>query len=507
MSDDSMPAAELPQVALFDRILERVSDLANPILVKEVRQALRGRFFRIAFSIILFALCVVTTGYIMDASTHVGRGQGRELFEGIYIWLGLALFGLVPFGTFASMGNEWDENTFDLLVLSNLKPWRIIWGKLLSAAVQSLLYLVTFAPFMACAFLMQGVDLFALGFLMLGAFLWSLVLSVVAIALSTLSKQRVARIFMMAVLAGGLSMAYGMALSMSMEMMSRPGRLSGPQFLLGVAAFWSVALYIAAFLFCMASNSLAHPEENRSSNLRVVSSLGLLAGMAWLTYVSSQSPDASALTAGCIFLLIGCLVIPSLVFITEPNPMGRRVAFSMPRGPVSSLLSIPWLPGGGRGVIFFLLHAGLLVLFYLVAGLLLLKSPGEEIAESGAFAFLGLVLYFTGYLLIPAGLLSGSLHRLPIRILARVGAPLLMLFLLFLPALTSFLLGGVGNISMSHVGNPVLFLSDQWSGLDGGLSWMVLGAFAGLALLLNLARTVRGYREVGEVQARHLERD
>ncbi|MFT7676412.1 MAG: hypothetical protein ACI8QC_000383 [Planctomycetota bacterium] len=505
MTDQVLEVEELSKLGKFDRVLDRSTDWANAILVKEVRQALRGRFFRIAFSLVLLALCMATTAYIMDASVLGGNRQGRDLFNGIYGWLGAALFGLVPFGTFASMGNEWDENTFDLLVLSNLKPWQIIWGKLLSAGVQSLLYLATFTPFLACAFLMQGVDLFALCLVLVTSFLWSLALSVLALALSTLSKTRFSRIFMMAVLAGALSVSYGIAMSASIEMVRRPDSLGGNEFWMVVAAFASGILYVAAFLFCLASNSLAHPEENRSTNLRVVCSLGLLFGMSWLAYMLQLHPDADALSMGCIFLLMVGLVIPSLLFISEPNPMGRRVAFRVPQGAVGSLLSVPWLPGGGRGVLFFLLHAAGLVLYYLVLGLLFLNPVRGEIMDNGAFAFLGIVLYLTGYMLIPAGLLSATLHRMPMRIMARLGAPLLMGFLFFLPAIVSFLFGGGRHISMRHVGNPASFIEEQWNGMQSGGWWLALGLFAGLALLLNLPRAIQGYLEVGRVRAARIE--
>lgn len=506
MTELAPAAVELSKVGALDRFLDRASDWANPILVKDVRQALRGRFFRLAFSVVLLALCLVTTTYIMEASTSLGNRDGRNLFNAVYGWLGAALFALVPFGTFSSMGNEWDENTFDLLVLSTLKPWRIIWGKLLSAGVQALLYLVTFAPFLACAFIMQGVDLGALAVVLIGSFLWSMALSIMALALSTMSKTRIARIFLMAVLTGTLVFATAQAIAMGFMVMKMPDSLSGVTFSIASSAVLVGLIYVAAFLFCVASNSLAHPEENHSTNLRVVCSLGFLAGMIWLSYATYRSPDAAGLTIGCFFLLYGCLVVPSMLFITEPDPMGRRVAFRAPRGPLSSLVSMPWLPGGGRGVLFLGLHVGLLVMFYLVLSSLFLRSGPTTIADEGAFSFLGTILYLAGYMLIPVGLLSSALHRLPVRIMARLGAPLLFLFLLFLPALGAFLFGGSDQLTMRHVGNPWFFMSDQWDGFDNGGWWLAIGLFAGLGVLINLPRVVRGYLEVGQVRAAQLER-
>ena len=40
--------------------------------------------------------------------------------------LSIAVLAFVPFSAFIAMGSEWDENTYDLLIISNLKPRQII---------------------------------------------------------------------------------------------------------------------------------------------------------------------------------------------------------------------------------------------------------------------------------------------------------------------------------------------------------------------------------------------
>jgi hypothetical protein len=47
--------------------------------------------------------------------------------------LSAAVHGFTPFSAFLSTSAEWEENTHDLLVLSNLRPRQIVYGKLLSA--------------------------------------------------------------------------------------------------------------------------------------------------------------------------------------------------------------------------------------------------------------------------------------------------------------------------------------------------------------------------------------
>ena len=119
MSDSVEAIPKGVRVNALNRLADRASDRFNPILVKELRQAVRGRLFPIAFGVILLILTMTTVVALLSSTESVGlRGVGRGTFLGMYTTLGIALFGLVPFASFASLGGEWEENTFDLLVLS-----------------------------------------------------------------------------------------------------------------------------------------------------------------------------------------------------------------------------------------------------------------------------------------------------------------------------------------------------------------------------------------------------
>src|SRR5690606_11497354 len=132
--------------------IERLAERANPILVKEVRQALRGQYFRLVFWLTLSAATVIGLVVLMAASA-TNEAQGIGFFNTIFGCLAIAAHGFVPFAAFVAMGSEWEENTYDLLVLSNLRPCQIVIGKLLAAGTQALLIYSAFVPFLVFAFL------------------------------------------------------------------------------------------------------------------------------------------------------------------------------------------------------------------------------------------------------------------------------------------------------------------------------------------------------------------
>ncbi len=59
---------------------------------------------------------------------------------------------------------ESEDGTFELLSISALSAWQIIFGKMTSAVVQIVLYLSALAPCIVLTYLMRGVSLFSILF-------------------------------------------------------------------------------------------------------------------------------------------------------------------------------------------------------------------------------------------------------------------------------------------------------------------------------------------------------
>jgi ABC-type Na+ efflux pump permease subunit len=171
MSDVVLPAEPaFENPSLTDRFSEwgdKVSDRVNPILVKETRQALKSRQFSITFMLLLVVAWLISAGGALWAGPAIEFGSaGREFFI-LYYWvLSFAIFLVVPFGSFRSMLNERDHNTYELLSISTLTPGQIVRGKLSSSIVQILIFYSAIAPFIAFTSLLQGFDLPLVSFML-----------------------------------------------------------------------------------------------------------------------------------------------------------------------------------------------------------------------------------------------------------------------------------------------------------------------------------------------------
>jgi len=486
--------AVAPQASL----LARLGDRANPILVKEVRQSLRGKYFKISFWAALGIATVIGISILLNLQMREGATGdgvfGPPFFIAIFACLAVATQILVPFSAFLSMGSEWDENTYDLLVLSNLRPRQIVWGKVLSASVQGLLFYSGFGPFLVFAFLLRGVDLLSILVALLVSFVASVLLACCAVAMSSFGRGRFARLQLMVLLAVLLVWVTMGTIMWASQMILFPGQLHDPDVLSAIGAALSISATLAAFFFAAACARLAHPEENRSSGLRWMTLASIAVGLAWLTYINGYRFNTEMIVASAIMGHVA-LAVTSIFFVTEPERLGRRVAVSLPRNGLLRMLAIPILPGGARGILFFLQGSALIALWMLAYSLVVkgrIVYSHKELDVLVALPLYGLI-----YLGIPSVLFSKRTNSLRIRMLAR--APLLLAFTagIMLPVLLAFLLGHSAGASFEQPLNVPIVIEHLWEGKSriGGVWPFLIGA-AGISLVLNLARISRAAAEL-----------
>ncbi len=490
--------------------LDRLSEWVNPILIKEVRQAMRGRYFKITFCITLMLATLVGLGVLLVLIAEGGDEvvMGPPFFTAMYACLTFAALVLVPFSAFLSMGGEWDENTWDLLVLSNLRPRQIVFGKVLSGMVQSLLYFCTFGPFLVFAFLLRGIDLTAMMVALAVAFVLSFLLTCVSVAVSSLSRGRFTRVVLMVLLSAILlNVAFGFV-AWGSQLMFLPAQLHDTEAQLAIAISMSIGIAVAAFFFAVTSARLAHPEENRSSGLRITALLVVLSILAWETLYDWRSPDDQRiLLTTC--LSFAALWVVSVFFCTEPERLGRRVAVTLPKNPLVAWLVTPLLPGGARGLLYFV-FGGLLVTAWMFAypGL---ADPSFSYSSGEASVPFVLLAYGVFFLGLPSGLLSRGSGMVAVRVVSRLSIFLFFILCILIPPLIGFLFNVKGLEDFDHPGNIFMVVaglvspSPHFAGVGeygmGGVTLVGVGLL--LVVILNAARIYRQGMEMrGAIAAR-----
>lgn len=144
--------------------LDRLDDWINPIVVKELRQAVKSRMVIIILMVFLIIELLVMGGILL-ANDARGPSGGARFSGGIQVFIVLqwvllpTLMLVIPaHATILFAAERSDQNT-DLLFISALTPSQIVWGKFFASAMLAMLVLSLVAPFMVFCYLMRGLDI------------------------------------------------------------------------------------------------------------------------------------------------------------------------------------------------------------------------------------------------------------------------------------------------------------------------------------------------------------
>jgi hypothetical protein len=482
--------------------LEHTSDRVSPIVVKEVRQAVRGREFHYSFgSSLLVGLMVAFFG-AGDALTGSGT-SGSWTFAALMSCLTLLGLAVVPLGAFSALRNERLEQTLELITLTALSPRRVVIGKLLAQGVKLATLFAGLAPFIAMSFLLGGIDFGTILIALPVLFLWSMWACAACLFLSSLLKTRA----MSGLVLGGVGILLFLFLivfglpRVLFFMMSRGAVGGGAAFGFGMPAsqsWWGLAIATTSCLVTMANlvllaeNRLSLPTENRVTALRVGFLVQFLLIAGWTLSFINEAPLARSNAGGALGVLGGLhLAVVAMFTLTEDLIVPRRVLLRMnAASPWRRMLSM-FLPGGGRGAIYVL---GQMALF-LAAGWLLRPA---WVSFRWFLAVCGYVCFFTG---LPVAFFRFLQPARAAAFQLRVAVLVMLSLALVLPDIAYYLLWQPDVFDLKYAGrhlfNPIRTLAN-WRLVEAnhGFAIPVLVGLTGLLAYFALIHL--GMRMTGQ---------
>ncbi|MBA3484431.1 MAG: hypothetical protein H0T51_21730, partial [Pirellulales bacterium] len=255
--------------AMENRLLA-LAEYANPILVKEARQALKSRQFVVTFLIVLIACWIVSFVVVAQIGPQIYyAAAGPTLLIWYFGILCVPLALIVPFSAFRSLAAEQEENTYDLLSITTLSSRQIISGKLASAIVQMMVYLCAVSPCIAFTFLLRGVDAITLGVLLSVAVLGCMGLSMIALLIGAMARVRSTQVVI------SVGLVLGLAGKCFMGIMLGWAIIEGGSSVYRDSEFWLamfvvMTIYVTTFglIHAAAAAQIAFVSENRSTPLR-----------------------------------------------------------------------------------------------------------------------------------------------------------------------------------------------------------------------------------------------
>ena len=136
----------------------------NPIVKKDVK--VQSRSMKICWGVFAYELILALVFFF--AMTIIQQ-ESRYSMNNIYsamVWLypvlavtQLVILGVVvPVRTASSISGEKERQTFDIMMTTSMTPFSIIAGKVTTAIVQSMLFVLASMPVMALSFIIGGMS-------------------------------------------------------------------------------------------------------------------------------------------------------------------------------------------------------------------------------------------------------------------------------------------------------------------------------------------------------------
>ena len=481
-------------------VLQRIDDAFNPIVVKELRQAVQGKFVA-AVLIVLLIVQLTAIGLFIINSRDISTtfDAGRDAFMILQsIMLGICLL-FVPAYTAFRLGSERSDSNVDLLFITTIRPRAIIGGKIFASLAITVLIFSACMPFMVFTYWLRGIDLPSI-FVML-AFSFLIVVAAVHMAtfIASIPANRVFKILLGVAGLCILPQIFVASLTLSFTLASSGvgSRLNSWEFWGPASAVILVALTMIGLLFFMSVALITPISANRALPVRLyIMSVWLIGGAAG-GVISYVDRDDTAIIVWSI-VSVAILFIGFFAAVSERETLGSRVVRKIPRSGLLRLPAFLLFSGAAGGVVWCLLMCaltlGVVVLWPAVSRtpgpdpwIERIKAPPDSLGDAMAW-IAGLGLYGFCY--------SMSAVFLRTMLLARWLAPkftwLVGLVLLGIGSIAPFLIGYLvffdspqnnERTAISLLGNP--FALDYHTP-SRYVFLIFAGCWAGLVALLNI---------------------
>ncbi len=336
-----------------ETLAARISDWLNPIVVKELRQAVQSRFV-VAALLILLAIQIIAVGiYLLASRDPLGNfDAGRTVFMLLFgILLAVSML-FVPLYTGVRLAAERSETNLDLLFITTIKPRSIIAGKLLAAVTLAVLIFSACLPFLTFTYFLRGIDLPSMLVALVLGFAVVILSSQLAVFVACMPINRAFK-FMLGLLMLFIFLSgYTATMAGSSDLISR-----GVGSRLGDGDFWQwlgiFALNFAGLLgllFVLSVAMITSASANRALPVRLyLTIIWMLGAAAALTGSQlERTHDPLVFWQGAFNVILALSLLTSA---SERDPAGRRVLRDLPQSGWIRPLAFFFFSGSASGLL------------------------------------------------------------------------------------------------------------------------------------------------------------
>ncbi|MEI9960736.1 MAG: hypothetical protein WDM76_06290 [Limisphaerales bacterium] len=371
----------------------------NPIVIKELRQAVRSWAVTGMLLLFLTVLFITSLTFLVTQSFNVDTNLqlGGSMFSAFTVILAGASVFFIPLYVGMRLAAERQENNPDLLYVTTLSPARIIWGKFLCGAYMAVLFFSACMPFMAFTNLLRGVDLPTVFFILFYLFLTVCAANMIAIFFACLPMSRPFKIL---VAIYGFFQSFGLIVPLvaaSFRMMGSGvgAMMSGRDFWIGTLTTVGIGAAITGLFFVLSVALISPPSANRALPVRIyITVIWLLGGLLSFGWVT-QTGEASRMFAWA-FPTFALMIFALLVTISNSDQISLRVRRAIPQSGLKHALAFVFFNGAAGGLVWIsILMAATFFLTWEIARVF----PGASVSGEKWSVFITVIAYTFAYAL------------------------------------------------------------------------------------------------------------
>lgn len=357
-------------MSVLTRIIDGVDDRLNPIVVKELRQAVQSRFVIVMLMAFLTIDVIVIMAGAISQDLHGSAEAGRGIFVILESILLAACMGFLPIYSAIRLASEHGDGNTDLFFITTIRAGAIIRGKFVAAMVLAMTMYGACMPFMVFTYLLRGIDLPTI-FFILGMILLATAEAVMlALLLAAVPVGRVLRAFLGLGLLGAMVLGSGATVGISVAMIEFGivRSMSGEYFWPALATGVGLCLAALGLMYLMAERLLSPRSSNRAMAPRIcmgaVWAAALVTAIVWEWVMGPSTVDGPV--RAWVHVCSAVLAASIFMAVSERDEIGPRVRAAIPSSRLLQVLAFPFISGSAGGIAWCALFAaGTLLAGYL----------------------------------------------------------------------------------------------------------------------------------------------
>ncbi|MDK1032127.1 MAG: hypothetical protein QGD94_08985 [Planctomycetia bacterium] len=474
---------------MFKGWAQKIDDRLNPIVVKELRQAVQSKFIiALLWSCLFIQLAVIVIALLATSGSSESFRAGATVFGVLYGVLMFMCILFLPAYAGLRLAYERSPGNMDLMFATAISPWAIIRGKLLSTLIIAAIIYSACAPFMTFTYLLRGIDLPSIFFALVAGFFIIASCVQMTIFLACIPASRFLKV-LLALLGLGILIATFSGIVGMLGSLLLMGRFLGNP--LDSWQFWAIFGTCLAFglmgiglCFCFSVALVSPLSANRTLPIRIyMMGMWLVSGIiavVWSGVTGASEPVFMWGFGMALLLSLGMLIASS-----ERDTWGPRVRRKIPRRALLRLPAFLLFVGNAGGIAW-----ALLMMMLTFCAVCVVAGTTDAFADEFFQIAIGICLYIYGYSMTAVLLRSVCFKKMKpghtwvlIMALHAIGLMLPLFFALvasphdwfglyekaYLHVTNPFLLG------VSHYREACLTFAACWAGAVGllGLPWFI----------------------------------